>query len=290
MACDTLIFRYVPDILHTLSRPVETWPAATTAWVGGAMRAGVVKRTRTDLRRLEELGLNASAPPEQLFYDGWLLRLLPGKVKRARSVNAVYPSRLPLAEKLAHCEQLYRDRGLPLIFRMTPLSEPASLDAELSVRAYPKFDTTAVESMPIRSPAKRDTSVQVLDLPHWVDVVARLRGSPADHRDTHLLRLMALGLARTPLALREGDDFVAAGLVIVEGAWAGLYDIVTDPSRLRQGLGRRISQSLLHCAWDMGAREAYLQVMTSNRAARTLYADLGFDERYHYWYRGPRKP
>ena len=29
-----------------------------------------------DLRRLEELGLNSSAPPGQLLYDGWLLRLL----------------------------------------------------------------------------------------------------------------------------------------------------------------------------------------------------------------------
>lgn len=44
-----------------------------------------------DLRRIEELGLNSSAPPGQLLYDGWLLRLLPGQAKRARSVNAVYP-------------------------------------------------------------------------------------------------------------------------------------------------------------------------------------------------------
>jgi len=32
-----------------------------------------------DLRRLEELGLNSSAAPGQLLYDGWLLRLLPGQ-------------------------------------------------------------------------------------------------------------------------------------------------------------------------------------------------------------------
>lgn len=34
----------------------------------------------------------------------------------------------------------------------------------------------------------------------------------------------------------------------------------------------------------------YLQVTTSNLAARALYAGLGFDERYQYWYRGPGKP
>ena len=57
-----------------------------------------------DLRRLEELGLNSSAPPGQLLFDGWLIRLLPGQAKRARSVNAVYPSRRVLAEKVAYCE------------------------------------------------------------------------------------------------------------------------------------------------------------------------------------------
>ena len=39
-----------------------------------------------DARRLEELSLNSSAPPGQLLYDGWLLRLLPGKPKRTRSL------------------------------------------------------------------------------------------------------------------------------------------------------------------------------------------------------------
>src|SRR4029079_10676864 len=84
-------------------------------------------RPMTDLRRLEELGLNSSTPPGQLLYDGWLLRLLPVKPKRWASVTAVYPSTRPLDEKMAHCESVYRARGLPPIFRMTPFSEPPML-------------------------------------------------------------------------------------------------------------------------------------------------------------------
>ena len=41
------------------------------------------------LSRIEDAGLNASAPPQQRWLDGWLLRFSPGKAKRARCVNAV---------------------------------------------------------------------------------------------------------------------------------------------------------------------------------------------------------
>ena len=45
-------------------------------------------------------------------------------------------------------------------------------------------------------------------------------------------------------------------------------------------------QGLLRKAWEMGARNAYLQVQADNVAARRLYAQFGFAERYQYWYRG----
>jgi hypothetical protein len=124
-----------------------------------------------DLRRLEELGLNSSAPPGQLLYGGWLLRLLPGQAKRARSVNAIYPSSLASPDKIAYCEHLYRARGIPLIFRITPFSEPAGLDSTLERMGLPRFDTTAVESTridPARLPA---ASTEPLALADWVQAV-----------------------------------------------------------------------------------------------------------------------
>jgi hypothetical protein len=62
----------------------------------------------TDLARLEDAGLNASAPSQQRLLDGWLLRFSPGKAKRARCVNAVCRGRLALESKLDLCEQAYR--------------------------------------------------------------------------------------------------------------------------------------------------------------------------------------
>jgi ribosomal protein S18 acetylase RimI-like enzyme len=239
-----------------------------------------------DARRLEELGLNSSAPPGQLLYDGWLLRLLPGKAKRARSVNAVYASTMELETKIAYCERLYRTANLPAIFRMTPFSQPSNLDARLEQRGYGRFDETAVEATVIEAAHLRESNVESMELRAWVEAVGALRGSPAEHRAAHFARLNGMPLAVRALSLRDGHAVVATGLAMVEDDHAGLFDIITRPDARQQGYARRIVQGLLRHAWDLGARNAYLQVQADNVAARRLYAQFGFTERYAYWYRG----
>ena len=239
-----------------------------------------------DLRRLEELGLNSSAPPGQLLYDGWLLRLLPGQAKRARSVNAIYPSRLALPDKIAHCAHLYQTHGLPLIFRITPFSEPADLDGTLAQMGLPRFDITAVETAVIDRPRRGPVSTESLALEDWVQVVGGLRDSPEQFRIAHLKRLQASPLPCRALVLRDGGDVLATGLVIVEDGWAGLFDIVTATAARRRGFGRCMVDGLLQAASELGAHQAYLQVDADNLPARRLYAHYGFTERYRYWYRG----
>ena len=156
-----------------------------------------------EARRLEELSLNSSAPPGQLLYDGWLLRLQPGKAKRARSVNAVYPSSIALAEKIAYCERLYSRSGLPAIFRITPFSEPDGLDAELERRGYGTFDYTAVECAPLAAAPSGGEGAEPLALSRWVEAVGDLRGSSAEQRAGHYARLEACVLGMHTLAIVE---------------------------------------------------------------------------------------
>lgn len=240
-----------------------------------------------DDRRLEELTLNSSAPPAQLLYDGWLLRLAPGKAKRARSVNAVYASRLPLEDKVAHCERTYAAARLPLLFRITPFSEPAGLDAALASRGFVRFDETLVLATALGPDALEGPSLKAMALEPWVEHVARLRGSPAMHLEGHRSRLECMPLAMHPVALEEGGRVVATGLAIVEDDAAGLFDVVTDPAVRRRGHGRQVVAALLRAARELGARHAYLQVDGRNDAALALYARWGFRERYRYWYRAP---
>lgn len=237
-------------------------------------------------RRLEELGLNSSAPPGQLLYDGWLVRLAPGKAKRARSVNAVYPSTLPLEEKIGYCERLYARAGLPAIFRITPFSEPSGLDEALAGLGYVRFDETAVEACEIDGARCDAGATETLPLDAWVDAVGSLRGSPMGHRAAHLARLEGLPLAKRAVALRRAGTVVATGLAIAEDDGVGLFDIVTHDAERRRGHGRAIVAALLAAGRELGARHAYLQVNVDNAAARPLYRAFGFGERYRYWYRG----
>ncbi len=239
-----------------------------------------------DDRRLEELSLNSSAPPGQLLYDGWIVRLAPGKAKRARSVNAFYPSALPLDEKVGHCQALYHGAGLPLLFRMTPFCQPAALDRDLEDRGFARFESTSVQGAVIDPGCARLPTWEAEPLAGWIEAVAGLRGSAAPQAAAHRARLEAMPLAKRPLALRDSGEVVATGLTVVEGDCAGLFDIVTHPEARRRGHARRLVGALLRCAWELGARHAYLQVEAGNAAAIELYRSYGFRERDQYGDRG----
>ena len=98
----------------------------------------------TLLARIEDAGINASAPPEQLWIDGWLVRFSPGKAKRARCIQAVAPGRLPVAAKLARCLPVYAVAGLRPFVRITPFSEPPGLDGSLERLGWERIDDTRV--------------------------------------------------------------------------------------------------------------------------------------------------
>ena len=101
------------------------------------------------LARIEDAGINASAPPEQRWVDGWLLRFSKGKAKRARCIQAVADGTLPMADKLARCLPVFAQQGLWPYVRITPFSRPLGLDDQLARLGMERVDDTLVMTMPI---------------------------------------------------------------------------------------------------------------------------------------------
>lgn len=244
------------------------------------------------LARVEEAGLNAAQPREQLLIDGWLLRFSPGKARRARSVQAIHAGRLPLAEKIAECRRWYERFRLPLLVRVTPFSQPTALDSHLAAAGFVAYDETRVMTCTLQAVQQPAGTMPLLDVDvsTFAAAVGRLRGSAPPQIEAHQRRLLDSplrdGTVRLVVLGADGEP-VAAGQVVVQDELAGLYDIITAPGERDRGLGRAVSGRLLAAAARLGARTAYLQVDAGNVAARSVYAALGFVDRYAYWYRRP---
>ncbi|MEX1103973.1 MAG: GNAT family N-acetyltransferase [Dehalococcoidia bacterium] len=243
-------------------------------------------------RRLEEVLLNATAPPEQLLYDGWLLRLSREHIKRASSVNATFASTLPLPEKLEACERVYRERGLVPIFRITSQPAEPQLDAELEGRGYRAFEPSLVQAAPLApsggpTDAPEGLRFETMETEPWVAMVAGLRGWPAHDVEAHTRRMASSVLASHCLGLVAGESVASCGLVTLEGEYAGLFDIYTPPEFRGKGLAAVLCRRLLEIGREQGATTGWLSVLATNAPALAVYRRLGFETAYEYWYRVP---
>jgi len=240
------------------------------------------------IRLLEELTLNAWPSLQTVYDDGWVLRFANGYTRRANSVHPLYPPLGDLNDHIHRCENEYRRRGQPTVFKMTPLALPKELDTALARRGYKEQSVTSVQTL----------SLESLDLPQpetvtlapdvsddWLALFCRLSETNLRHLDT-MRRMIASIVPNRCFAILHRDGAPAAiGLAVVEKGYVGLYDITTAAALRNRGIGRQLMLVLLHWGRDNGAAQAYLQVMTTNAPALRLYETLGFREVYQYWYR-----
>ncbi len=243
----------------------------------------------TLLSRIEDAGLNASAPTQQRWLDGWLVRVSPGKAKRARCVNAVASGRMAVEDRLLACARVFDEAKLPMIVRITPFTAPSALDALLERQAFRRFDDTRVmvlANLPaFEAPCAAGISVRSIDLKAFAQRVGDFRGAPAAQRHAHAERLDTSPVPFFAFEMCANGEPVACGQFALEDEVVGLYDVFTAASARRQGLAFLLCKHLLTKASSRGARHAYLQVESDNHAARSVYHRLGFSDGYAYHYR-----
>ena len=210
----------------------------------------------TLLSRIEDAGINASAPPQQRWVDGWLVRFSPGKAKRARCINAVAPGRLPVEDKLALCEPIYQEAGLLLYVRITPFVQPRGLDEKLAKLGMQRQDDTRVMVHPSlqqlpRSPLPRGRRLNRLGHHAFAELVGSLRGSTLGERQAHGERL---ALSPVPFQgfslINEEGIAVGCGQVAAEADLVGLYDVYTSERYRGRGHARALCLQMLLFARD----------------------------------------
>jgi len=240
------------------------------------------------IRTLEKCLFRAWPALQTLTTAGWIQRLAGGYTKRANSINALEVEALLSIELRDALEQPYRESGLPPIWRLTPLAPPEA-DSMLAARGYRRIEESLVQVAPVDARFAADPEVVLASTPSpaWLERFAELSPVAPVHRET-MTRMLTLIEAPVAFAhVEQAGRLVAFALGVTDGDHVGLFDVLVAPEARRQGLARRLTQSIGAWGRVQGARSVYLQVVATNAAARALYIELGFETVYSYAYRVP---
>lgn len=238
------------------------------------------------LERIEEASLNAWPAPRQILYDGWILRFASGYTKRANSVNPRYPSTLPVNEKIAYCEKMYDQAGLPVIFRLPEPFVPEGLESALKTAGYEAFDPTLVLGREIHTQDDLTGNVEVkrMEKDAWLCLRADLTGTSLSKWKKHGEILNTIVPSKALFGLFESGKPVACGMGVVEGKLLGYFSVLTAAAEQRKGYGKMMMRVLTQWGVNSGADYGYLQVEDHNEPAKVMYSHLGFDLCYTYQY------
>lgn len=244
-----------------------------------------------DIQTLEEVAFRAWTALETERYDGWVLRFANGYTGRANSVNPIYLSTLNLEEKIAYCAAWYEKRGIQVRYRLNDAMQPPELDDVLDRMGYMRESESKVMTVDLQTVAavahNGSISLESQPIEEWLENFCLLHPTHAPNLETMQAIFRRIeGQKYFATVLQEGEA-VAMGLGVREGAYVGLFDIITHPDQRGKGYGKTLVNTLLHKAREDGASIGYLQVAANNPPALNLYHSIGFRTAYDYWYRRP---
>jgi len=206
-------------------------------------------------------------------------------------INACWPLGDPsrdLDAAIDAVEAWYVEQGLPPLFKAIDTAASVNVLDALAERLYRPRTTTLVMVAP--AAACEVTGIRLTSELDDGFAAVFLSAGPAGSADPGDARERLATLARVPAprAFATGSPAgkpIAIGAAAVEGAWAGVFAMRTDPAHRRRGLARRVLAALTSFAAEQRAKRVYLQVEAGNAPAIALYQAAGFVEayRYRYW-------
>ncbi len=245
-----------------------------------------------EIKKIEDLSLNAWPSWQMQIYDGWILRYSSFYTHRTNCVEQLGESTLPLPEKVDYCEHVYRRWQTPCIFKVSPVGNPR-LDEFLARRGYAVEHRTEVmvrglSDVPLTF--DDDPAIPLTLENHvsyaWMEGLFSLKGmDDVVHR--HIVPAMYDAIPKDQIAVSARLDgrVVATGLGILDRDYIGVYAIHVDPCYRRRGIASSIVQTIVREGKRQGASKSYLQVVSGNQGARRMYEGLGFRELFSYWFR-----
>lgn len=247
--------------------------------------------TLPSIEAFERAGLEAW-PGITVEWDGaWVRRAAGGYTKRANCTQCFDPDDFEDADLrvISAASWMVRHKIKP-VFRITPLSSP-ELNATLDEAGWQTIDPSHLLAMELGDVEADEGALfmPVLD-PKFLAVARRLQGYDDATMAAMENLLAAFKVPATGVVLIRDGEAVASSIMAVADGIVITGNVVTDPTRRRQGLGSAMMRSGMAWAKGEGARYAALNVQGDNAGAKALYAGLGYTHQYDYAYRVPGAP
>ncbi len=221
-----------------------------------------------DIRNLEHAAALGWPGVEQQWLGGWLLRFGHGSTRRANSAVPLLPTP---GDHVAQITDWYAARGVPALLAVPdrllhlPPGQPSDGENLVMTRQL----TTQAGTAPIALTSRPDAewlAIQPRDVP--VDVLTAVVDG-----EVVFGRLAGAAVGRGALTVAPDGT-----------RWAGLSGVHVAEDARRRGLARSLCDGLLTWAADRGATRAYVQVLSGNAAATSLYLSMGFGEHHRSRY------
>jgi ribosomal protein S18 acetylase RimI-like enzyme len=229
----------------------------------------------SEIRTLEYAAALGWPGMEQHWHQGWLLRAGDGTTSRGNS-------------------------AVPLDFSSSLAAVPAIADWYVQRDLVPWL-AVPDRLLAVRAASVKRTRVMVRDL---VDADAGRAGPSALLSETPDDAWLACYRRAVPVAeltaVVDGKVVFARidGIAVGRGAlttapdgtrWLGISAVTVSEAHRRRGHGRSIWAALTSWGVSRGAQRSYVQVLTDNEAAITLYASLGYGLHHHAGYLDARR-
>jgi len=239
----------------------------------------------TEIKTIEDLSLNAWPSHQMQMYDGWILRFSYFYTYRTNCIEQIGPSLIPYERKIDYCEEVYRRWKTPCIYKISPVTDPA-LEKMLLARGYTagrSFDVMTMDITDFMKPSEVKVMIENRVSYQWLEGLFRLKHTTdIIHRRIVPSMYDAIPKDEIAVSIVENETVLATGLGILDRDYVGVYAIHVEDQCRRRHFGRSIVSTILNEGRKHGAKKAYLQVVSDNEPAKSLYRSLGFIKKYDY--------
>jgi N-acetylglutamate synthase len=250
------------------------------------------RRAMHDTAFIDQLMANAWPPQVTEYVGASRLRWASGFTRRANSCLATGDD--DHIDEIVDCAtEFYRERGHAPVFLVSTASAPPSMASHLESLGFASTSgtmllTASTEAVAAARPTPTGWAVEVTNSPTdaWFDTYWSVE-SQRDRNDAQRSICRNVLLRRDSaayLSVLESGRTIAVGQAVIEGDWAGIQCMATDPTHRRQGAATEVLTRLAQHALTTGATDLYLAVMHDNTGARRLYEQIGFSPAHDYSY------